>query len=238
MKKTWIALPVAAVVALGMVACSDAGTFMAPDELDLKAAEPGTEVVATFTIEGVEQITYLTSPLIPGTGEPLTGECGTGDNLGKYRANTNQPWGPTVGYSNNCVRTTSSGELVVEFETIANYVQAARSGNIHLNFSACGYTEQEIEPEVFDWVQTSCETKTYIHYKKNSDWTEGAGVIFGRDSDDNQWTIDLSQIQLPGDTEMKDRVIGYLLAVGPSNAEYGGEDHALGAVKLDWTVDE
>jgi hypothetical protein len=192
--KKLLVLPLAAVVAFA--ACSDTTAFTAPDQLDIKAADPGTDVTVTFNIgtPGTPGV-YRTEPRganghCEANGEwfqhsGLSGATHTSKGINHDQCTDVQPVAGT--------------EITVSFEGQANYVVAARSGNIHLNFSICGYTENE---ETHEWEPVACEVNTFVHYKKSSNWTEGSGTIIGKGSDGSQWTIDLSRIGHEGNAGM------------------------------------
>jgi hypothetical protein len=191
MKKTWIALPVAAMMALGMVACSDAGTFMAPEGLDIKAAEPKTEVTMTVQIAAPETVEYTFNNKNPNQGYCAEEANPDGGTWGVWY----QPAGITgfnahAGHINcNDIVRTGDGTVPVDFKVVATYVGPTRAGNFHLNFSACGYTEDEEG----NWEPVACEGDNYIHYQANRNLTRGEGAIWAVDENGVIWTILLSQ---------------------------------------------
>jgi hypothetical protein len=177
MKKQFAVLAVAVFAA----ACSDAAM---PTELDLKAAQPNTSVTGGFTITSPEQtvVTYRTTP------KSAQGSC--------------QPGGVFVNSGGNSqganhtqctdVSTTPGAEIVVILTAVANYVQP-NSGNIQLNFTSCGY----VEDEEGNWIP-DCDSKAYVHYKKNSNEHAGSGALLATGEDGSEWIISLGQIGGPG----------------------------------------
>jgi hypothetical protein len=193
MKKLF-ALPLAAVVALG--ACADFQGAVAPNELDLKAAEPGTDVSVQFNVG---------TPGTPGVYRTVpVGNNGHCEANGEWFQHSGQ--GGTTHTSKGVnheqctdVQPVEGSAITVSFTGEANYVVAGRSGNIHLNFSICGYTENE---ETLEWEPVACEPSTFVHYKKSSNFTEGSGAIIGKGSDGSEWVIDLSRIGHAGNAGM------------------------------------
>jgi hypothetical protein len=179
----------------GLVAACDQGpSVFAPDELNIGVSSPGTAVNANLTI--ASGVTVESGPSVHGNG---TCEAG-----GAFRNNGgNLASGPLP--HTNCVDTTAGSEVVVTFTLQANYVQP-RSGNIHLNFSICGYVEVPVLDEngeevlddnddpVLQWIVDPCTEPAFIHFQKNKNFTEGSGSLFGRGSDGQQWEIDLEQV--------------------------------------------
>jgi hypothetical protein len=161
-------------------ACADFQGAVTPDELNIKAAAPNTAVSATFEVAGPEQTRhdYLDAP------KNNQGSCNT----------TNGAWtnrGGTVSDPNHeqCTDiTTIPGDPIdVTFSAVANYVQP-NSGNLQLNFTGCGY----IEDEDGNWIG-DCDAKTYIHYNRRHDSRDAAGVLVGEGEDGSQWIIRLGQ---------------------------------------------
>jgi hypothetical protein len=181
----------------GLVAACDQGpSVFAPDELNIGVASPGTAVNATLTIVSDGVITYRTVPRNAGTGT-----C-TGNGV----FTPNPPGvGSTAENQVQCTDITDGSEVVVTFVLAANYVQP-KSGNIHLNFSVCGYMEvpvldendvpvlDENDEPVLQWVEDPCTEPASIHFQKNKNFTQGNGKLYGRGSDDQQWEVNLGQI--------------------------------------------
>jgi hypothetical protein len=203
------ALLAVVVLALTAAACSDSPTALAPDAATTGVAAPGTDVGVQFTIvtPGSTVITYRTTP------KAARGTCLPGGQFFNQAGNNG-------GFNHTqCTDVTvlPGSTVVVTFATIANYVKPT-SGNINLNFSICGYTEDEVTQE---WVPMPCEAATFVHYKKNSNWTEGSGVITGHGDDGSTWTIDLAQIGLAGNAGLATRSLGPLLAEKDGGGTYG-----------------
>ncbi|HEX2206339.1 MAG TPA: hypothetical protein VHG93_01550 [Longimicrobium sp.] len=207
MKKS---LLLAAGVALAATtACSDTPTAVAPDQTSSGVSAPGTDVGTTFTIvtPGNTVVSYRTTP------KSARGTCAPGGQFFNQAGN-NQGFNHT-----QCteITVTPGSTVVVTFAVLANFVQP-KSGNINLNFSICGYTEDAVTQE---WVAMPCEASTYVHYKKNGDWTEGAGVITGHGDDGSTWTIDLGQIGMTGNAGLVARSLGPLVAQKDGGGSYG-----------------
>jgi hypothetical protein len=165
-------------VAVAFAACADLPT--AGDDLNLKAAAPNTSVSGNFTITSDPVITYRTTP-VGGSG--TCGANGVWTNAGGKVHDEGHT---------QCTDVTPGSEVVVTFSAVANYVQA-NSGNIQLNFTSCGY----VEDEDGNWI-ADCDSKAYVHYKKNGDERAGSGALLATGDDDSQWIISLGQIGGPG----------------------------------------
>jgi len=202
--KKFAFVPLAAIVALG--ACSDASQFMAPNDLDLKAASPNTTISGTVSI------------VAAGTGwERIDGENGSCNPLTGEWTN---PAGNTAGAVprlDKCVLAGAPQVVGVLDGVTATYVQA-RSGNIHLNFSSCGYTEElNEETGEYEPVLNPCTSPAFIHHHHKRETLEGSGILSV-----GQWMIALNQVNGwagPGGlTDADDGRSFNLDAVGPENA--------------------
>jgi hypothetical protein len=158
-------------------ACSEAPTAAAPEDVSIGVSSPGTPASVVFTLAGGAVI--RTS----GASNNGNGTCEAG---GAYRNNGGN-LASSVPHA-ECT-TIGSGSITVTFPLTANYVLPP-SGNRNLNFSACGYAEDENG----DWVPVACEGQTFVHYTKNRHAMTGSGTIGGQGSDGSRWTIDLRQI--------------------------------------------
>ena len=190
-------------------ACADSPTALAPDAVNAGVAAPGTDVGTQFTIvtPGSTVVTYRTTP------KSANGTCAPGGQFFNQAGN-NQGFNHT-----QCteITVTPGSTVVVTFGMVANFVQP-KSGNINLNFSICGYTEDEV---TLEWVAVPCEAATFVHYKKSGNWTEGSGIITGHGDDGSTWTIDLGQIGITGNAGMVARSLGPLVAVNSGGGDYG-----------------
>jgi hypothetical protein len=95
--------------------------------------------------------------------------------------------------------------LAVEFDVLANLVQAGKSGNINLNF-------QETEGQNF-------ADDTYIHYRHRGSnaGSNGEGSIIALDENGNEWIADLSQVNSSGNWFENDPLV--LVAVNEEGDE-------------------
>jgi hypothetical protein len=179
-------------VIVSLAACSDMPTAFAPDEVNLKAAQPSTAVGASFTIgeAGSGWQNWDDAPRIPRNWA-ADGQCTedgtyTGTNPGGQFVT--EPLDEKCGEPINgeAVTLTLSG-------IIANFVQP-RSGNLQLNFTVCGYAE-EIDPETGEgngvWVE-DCDADKYVHFQRPQDVSRGVGAVVGVVGDDVQWIVFLS----------------------------------------------
>jgi hypothetical protein len=178
MKKIAI-LPLAAFAVAA--ACADFQGAIAPDELNIKAASPGTEVTGSFKVvgEGGTTVTPRTSP------RGAAGTCYTNaDGIGVWVHNGNEQ----VGHNQcNDSDPTEGATINVTFDVVANYVQP-RSGNIQLNFTSCGY----VEDEEGNWIE-DCDADKFVHYNHRHDQRVASGALKGHGDDGSEWIIHLGQ---------------------------------------------
>jgi hypothetical protein len=181
--KMRIPLIAALAVIVSLAACSDMPSAYSPDELNLKAASPNTSVSGSFEIveEGGTVVTPRTLP-VGGAGSCYTNDAGIGVWVQPGTGAHN------VGHSQcNDIETTEGSTVAVSFDVVANFVQPP-SGNVQLNFTTCGYTEDEDG----NWIQ-DCDASRYVHYNKRHDARDGAGTLMGFGDDGSMWLIHLGQ---------------------------------------------
>jgi hypothetical protein len=194
--KKFAFIPLAAVVALG--ACNDTTALTAPNELDIKAAAPGTTITGEFTITGSGDDVWVNFPDAPRNVP--TGHTNTScDADGRYTRTAGGSTQTSAPNNERCGEWEEGGEdLNIKLSGIvANFVQP-RSGNIHLNFTVCGYYEDE---DTGEWIQ-DCDAKAFVHYHHNHNVTEGSGVVLGIDEDGNEWLVFLGSIGHSGNEQM------------------------------------
>jgi len=177
-------------------ACADFQGAVAPDELNIKAAQPGTAVGATFEIAGSDEVWQAWSDAPRAAPGHSNTSC---DALGNYSRTA----GPNTiiegPYHERCGEFVQDGdpEVIILTGIIANFVQP-RSGNINLNFTVCGYLEDEVTGE---WIQ-DCDAKAYVHYHHRHNLTEGAGVVLGTDVEGNDWLVFLGSVGHDGNEQL------------------------------------
>lgn len=170
------------------------------------AAAPGTGVLVTFTIPGEETEGYWLGAGV-AFAAAANDSCYEIAGVAGYYKN---PAGNATGSNQNAgkcwVAGTAGEPEVISFTVYANHVQA-RSGNEQLNFgSVC-------DPEDPD----AC-SDTWVHYKANSNWSNGKGMLFG-----SGYSIDLSSIDEAGNVIANRPILVTACAAGSC---YGAE--------LDW----
>jgi hypothetical protein len=93
-----------------------------------------------------------------------------------------------------CGRLVDGGAVnIVLSGIVANFVQP-RSGNLQLNFTVCGYSE-EIDPYTGEgngvWVE-DCDADKFVHYQRAQNVSRGTGAVVGTDVAGSKWLVFLS----------------------------------------------
>jgi hypothetical protein len=205
-----------AVVAL-VAACSEGPTAVAPDDATIGVSSPNTPAGVTFVISGGTSLRE-SGPGINDEGK----EQGTCEEGGRWRNGAGNLAGATP--HENCI-IAGGASVTVNFPLSANFVLPP-SGNKNLNFSMCGYAEDD-EGE---WVPVACEGQTFVHYTRKQNVMTGSGTIGGEGSDGSRWTISLAQISAQvGDKFMgtPNNEINYNFAA----VQVGGDGYGLARLK-------
>lgn len=199
-----------AVFAAGLVAaCAETGPVEF-DEVRFSngVAAPGTGTLVSFTVPGEETEGYWLGSGIAFDDAP-NGSCYESEGTPGFYKN---PAGRPAGTSQNAGQCWIDGEesepIVIEFTAYANHVQA-RSGNEQLNF---GKVCDPDDPDV-------C-SDTWVHYKANSDWSQGKGTLY-----DSGYFIHLGSIDQAGNV-----IAGRPIVVTACRA---AGDNCVGAT-IDW----
>jgi hypothetical protein len=166
--KKLLVLPFAAVVAFA--GCSDLTTAPVGEAQFSGVSAPKTAVTGTI---------QMSEATIRESG-PSNNENGTCEAGGAFRNNGGK-LSSSVPHE-QCMTAGAIVPVVLNFS--ANYVQAT-SGNVQLNFG------QVCDPE-----DPSVCSKVYLHYKKNSDTSEGAGTLFA--SSGGLWELLLMNVSGDG----------------------------------------
>jgi hypothetical protein len=199
-----------------------------PDELNLKAAQPKTDVSTTFTIVGDGDAVW--TPWSDAPRSPRGLDNPACDDNGVFSWTTGPDHNLTVHYSEpyseRCGEFVGGGDdiEVVLTGIIANFVRP-NSGNINFNFTVCGYYEDEDG----NWIQ-DCDAKAYVHYHHRFNETDGNGVVLGTDQDENDWLIFLGSVGHTGNAQL---LAGELTGVTAKRLD--GTIETTGAV-LTWEI--
>jgi hypothetical protein len=135
------------------------------------------------------QTTVTTSAVFTQAGSTVIRQDGSPGNSGQGTCILNgggawlNPGGQTAGAIPHpqCLTVVDAVELTITFSDLATYVLSA-NGNIQLNFSA--------DPTLF--------TARGVQYKRNQNYTDGFGVLYGTDENGGSWTLLLDQISNVG----------------------------------------
>jgi hypothetical protein len=201
-------VPMVAVLAVVLGACAEQGPIAPDAQFSNGVAGPGTGIVVSFTIPGAGTAGYwLGAGVDPATApnrscvevEGVPGHFKNGSGIVSPNQNAGQCW---VGGTTT--------EQTIRFTIYANHVMP-KSGNEQLNFGTV------CDPEDPD----AC-SDVWVHYKKNSDWSNGKGALYGEG-----YFVHLSSIDITGNV-IADRPI----AVTACKA--GGTAAECYGATLDW----
>jgi hypothetical protein len=166
MRKLYALATLALVPLMGACADNDPTVFDAAAQFSNGVAAPGSVLQVSFTVPGTSTSGYWLGAGVDPTTAPNNSCVEVGGVAGYFK----NPAG-NVGSNQNpgqCwVQPTGSAPQLVTFNLSANHVQA-KSGNEQLNFGSVCNPE---DPE-------AC-SETWVHYKANSNWSTGKGVVYG-----------------------------------------------------------